>query len=232
MTSRDKFAVDDFAFIGRTFEEYRHMFDLDVESLDGRSILDCPSGADSFVATAHELGASVTGVDVMYDRTPSELAERCRSDYEHVVEQFTEKRDLFNWDFYGDAEGRKQFLQEAYETFVDDYAEGRTQERYVYAELPNLPFEADSYSLVLSAHFLFLYSDRLDYDLHLATLRELTRVATDQVRVFPLVGLDTEKYSRLDDLVLELTEDGHTVDIVEVPFEFQQRANEMLVISV
>ncbi|XVH33293.1 hypothetical protein ACNS7O_14865 (plasmid) [Haloferacaceae archaeon DSL9] len=139
---------------------------------------------------------------------------------------------MFNWGFYGDVEGRKQLLNEAYETFIDDYAEGRKQGRYIHAELPKLPFEADSFSVVLSAHFLFLYSDRLDYDFHLSTLRELTRVASEQVRIFPLVGLDTAKYGRLDDIIQELTEDGHIVDLVEVPFEFQQGAGEMLVISV
>lgn len=232
MEPSKKFQVDDFAFIGRTFEEYLRMFDLEGKSIEGRTILDCPSGADSFVATAHELGAVVTGVDVMYAHSPQELARRCRSDYEHVAGQLVEKSDLFNWGFYGDIEGRKQLLNEAYETFVDDYAEGRKQGRYIYAELPKLPFESDSFSLVLSAHFLFLYKDRLDYDFHLSTLRELIRVASEQVRIFPLVGLDTEKYDRLDDIIQELTEDGHTVDVVEVPFEFQQGADETLLISV
>jgi len=37
------FEVDDeFAFLGRTFAEYRRMFDLDVGSLQGRDVLDCP----------------------------------------------------------------------------------------------------------------------------------------------------------------------------------------------
>lgn len=208
------------------------MFDLEVGSIEERTILDCPSGADSFVATAHELGASVTGVDVMYAHTPQELNRRCQSDYERVAEQLAEKSDLFNWGFYGDVEGRKQLLNKAYETFVNDYTEGRKQGRYIYAELPKLPFESNSFSLVLSAHFLFLYSDRLDYDFHLETLRELIRVASEQVRIFPVVGLDTEKYDRLDGIIHELTEDGHTIDLVEVPFEFQQGADEMLVISV
>ena len=232
MVSSKKFKVDNFAFIGRTFDEYIKMFDLEVESIEGKTILDCPSGADSFVATAHELGASITGVDVMYSHTPRELARRCQLDYEDVAEQLGEKSDLFNWKFYGDVEGRKQFLNEAYETFIDDYPEGLKDGRYIYAELLKIPFESDSFALVLSAHFLFLYGVRLDFEFHLETLRELTRVASEQVRIFPLVGLDTEKYGRLEEIVYELTEDGHTVDLVQVPFEFQQGADEMLVISV
>lgn len=232
MNSNDSFEVTDFAFIGRTFDEYCRMFDLERDSFEGQTILDCPSGADSFVATAYESGASVTGVDMMYSQPPTELQQRCQEDYEAVAAQLAEKSDLFNWKFYGDIEGRTKLLKEAYETFISDYVKGRKQGRYLYGELPTLPFAPNSFSLVLSAHFLFLYGDRLDYEFHLATLRELIRVATEQVRIFPLVGLDTEQYPRLDDLLREVTEDGHQVAVENVPFEFQQGADEMLVITV
>lgn len=232
MGEPSEFEVEEFAFIGRTFEEYKHMFHLDTETLADRTILDCPAGPDSFVARAHERGASVTGVDMMYDLLPDELAQQCRRDYEAVAEQLTEKRDLFTWEFYDTVENRKRLLRNAYETFLDDYAEGRHQDRYVYAELPNLPFADNMFSLVLSGHFLFLYDDQLDYDFHRQTLHELVRVASDEVRVFPLVGLDTERYNRLDDLIADLTAKGYTTDIQQVPFEFQQGATEMLVVTI
>jgi hypothetical protein len=40
----------EYAFLGRTFEEYVRLFDLDPEALVGRRVLDCPSGPASFVA--------------------------------------------------------------------------------------------------------------------------------------------------------------------------------------
>lgn len=225
-----KFEVEEYAIIGRTFTEYVHMFDLDLATLNG-PVLDCPSGVGSFVAGANERGIPALGSDIIYNQSSEELEQRCRKDYEQVASQLPEKADLFNWDFYGDIERRQQFLKQAYEAFLDDYATEHEQDRYIHAALPDLPFPTDSFSIVLSAHFLFLYGDRLDYTFHLDSLRELARVAADEVRVFPLVGLDTEQYRHLDAIIQALREDGLTADRVNVPFEFQKGANEMLVIS-
>ena len=63
-------------------------------------------------------------------------------------------------------------------------------ERYVAGGLPDLPFEADSADLALVANLLFVYDDRLDREFHAAALRELARVAREEVRVFPLASLD------------------------------------------
>jgi hypothetical protein len=226
---RYEFEVEEFAIIGRTFTEYAHMFDLDLAALDG-PVLDCPSGVGSFVAGAHERGIPAVGSDIIYELSPEQLEQRCRTDYEQVATQLPEKEDLFNWDFYGNIERRLQFLKRAYETFLDDYATGREQ-RYVQVELPDLPFETNTFSLVLSAHFLFLYGDRLEYEFHLASLRELARVTRNEVRVFPLLELDTEQYRHLDRIIDALREDGLTVERTGVPFEFQNGANEMLVIT-
>jgi hypothetical protein len=225
-----KFEVEECAIIGRTFTEYVHMFDLEPATFDG-PVLDCPSGVGSFVAKAQERGISAVGSDIIYELSPEQLEQRCKEDYERVITQLPEKADLFTWDFYENIESRKQFLKQAYETFLDDYATGREQDRYVYAELPDLPFETDAFSVVLSAHFLFLYGDRLDYEFHLASLRELARVAADEVRVFPLVELDTEQYRHLEQVIKTLREDGFTVERVGVPFEFQKGADEVLSIT-
>lgn len=226
MTDEETFEVDGFALIGRTFTEYAHMFDLDPAVLTGRSVLDCPSGVGGFVPAARERGIPATGADVVYGRSLEYLERRCKEDYERVAAQLPEKKELFEWGFYGGIERRCRLLKRAYETFLDDYTEHPG--RYVSAVLPELPFASNAFSLVLSAHFLFLYGDRLDYEFHLASLRELARVATEEVRVFPLVGLDTELYGALDAISRELACEGFTVERVGVPFEFQTGANEML----
>ncbi len=226
----ETFEVDDYAFIGRTFDEYARMFDLDPGTLAGETILDCPSGPDSFVATAAERGATVVGADVAYAKPPDALAARCAADVAAVSAQHAEKTDLFAWEFYDGVADRRRYLERARERFLADYPAGRG--RYVAAALPDLPFADDAFSLVLSAHLLFLYDDRLDHAFHLAALRELARVAGREVRAFPLVGLDTERYARLDDVVAALEGDGLSVEVRDVPFEFQQGATEMLVVAV
>jgi ubiquinone/menaquinone biosynthesis C-methylase UbiE len=226
----DKFEVeDDFLSIGRTFTEYRRMFDLDVADLVGRSVLDCGGGVGSFPATAAELGADVTAVDPLYDRDRAALSEECAAAVEYNLEGLREQRDAFVWEFYGDVETRGRYLRAAYNRFLADYA--THPERYVTGELPGLPVENGSVDLALCANFLFVYDDRLDRAFHDAALRELARVAREEVRVFPLHSLDRTRSTFVDPLVESLRADGHDVELREVPYEFQPGATEMLVVS-
>ena len=58
--------LDRVAFYGRTLSEYLKIFDLDLPSWRGRTILDCPSGASSFVAEAHRQGIQAVACDPLY----------------------------------------------------------------------------------------------------------------------------------------------------------------------
>ncbi|WP_049825401.1 hypothetical protein [Paenibacillus polymyxa] len=78
-------------------------------------------------------------------------------------------------------------------------------ERYVTAVLPELRFEDEQFNIVLSAHFLFMYSDRLDYEFHKKTVHDL-----------------------LDRLILELEADGLRVTEAKVPYEFMRNGNSLL----
>lgn len=229
MGGSDAFEVHDVAVIGRTFEEYLAMFDIEPPDLEGERILDCPSGAGSFVAGAADRGVSVVGADRAYRRPPTELARRCRSDTAAVADQLPEKRDLFTWEFYESVERRIELLERACESFLADY---RTESggRYVAGALPDLPFPDDAFSLALSAHLLFLYDNRFDRTFHAASLRELARVARE-VRVYPLQGLDAEPSALLEGVLEGLKLEGYDVDIRSIPFEFQRGSTEQLVIS-
>lgn len=103
--------------------------------------------------------------------------------------------------------------------------------RYVAGALPRVPFGSNSFPLVLSANFLFLYSDRLGFEFYARALRELARVSADEVRVFPLAALDADRSPHLRGVVAALREDGLAVESVPVHYEFQPGATEMLVLS-
>lgn len=222
----DSYEIGDYAFIGRTLAEYRRMFDLDPDSLAGGRVLDCPSGACSFVAEASEWSVDAVGADVLYDRTPAELASRAAADAERASAALDDVEDLYEWDYYGDVAGLRAHREHAASRFLADYA--RRGERYVRAELPTLPFSDGAFDLVVSAHFCFLYDDRLDADFHVAALRELLRVG-DALRVFPLAGFDAERSAHVEPVLDALREDGRDVRIESVPFEFQSGADAMLV---
>ena len=104
----------------------------------------------------------------------------------------------------------------------------KSSERYVPVTLPSLPFKDAEFDILLSAHFLFMYADRLDYSFHITTLNELLRVTKEEIRIFPLVDLDGKRYEHLDKLIKYLTENGCTVKEYKVPYEFQKNANSML----
>lgn len=223
----DRYEVDGFAFIGRTFAEYRRLFDLEPHTFDGARILDCPGGPSSFTAVASAMGADATAVDTQYGPTVQALESSCETAVGDVADQLHEKRDLFVFEYYGDVETRIRYLRAAAARFLADYA--RCPGRYVPAALPDLPFETGAFDLALSANFLFLYDDRLDLDFHLASLRELARVASE-VRVFPLASLDTTPSDVVAETVEALRADGYAVDLRAVPYEFQRGVTEMLVV--
>jgi hypothetical protein len=80
--------------------------------------------------------------------------------------------------------------------------------RYVAASLPRLPFGDGWFRLTLSSHLLFLYPEHLDVDGHVASLLELVRVTSGEVRVYPLVDTVGRPYPRLDEVRAALADQG------------------------
>lgn len=228
MKERDQLDIDRIAFFGRTYAEYMDMFDLDESLLRQSQILDCPAGASSFAAEAHKLGINVTACDILYDLTSGELMEKGKNDLQHVFEKFDEVTHLYVWKYYKDKDEVMALRSKALEIFADDFINGLKEGRYIQAKLPNLPFPDKSFSLVLSGNFLFLYGDRLDLDFHIACLKELVRVASGEVRIFPLTGLDAKPYPYLNDVLGFLHSERIGFEIKKAPFEFQRGGNLML----
>lgn len=226
---KTKQELDRVVFIGRTFEEYTHMFDLQLSELDGKRILDCPSGACSFTAHGRKQGLDVTASDIAYDHKLDDLEAKGLKDIEHAMETLEQAKSNYVWDYYVDVPGLRQHREQALRDCVRDMKE--FPDRYVAAVLPELPFDDEQVHLVLSAHFLFMYSDRLDYDFHIQTVRELLRVASEEVRIFPLTDLTGSRYAHLDRLIHELEAEGLQVTEVNVPYEFMKNGNSLLKIS-
>lgn len=220
--------IDRVAFIGRTYDEYVSLFDLDEQTLRQGPVLDCPAGASSFTAEASMAGIDITACDILYDRDIDSLAERGRKDIGHIYHKVKEVSHLFTWNYYKDIDNLMFFREAALDIFIDDFGNGLEEGRYRYAELPDLPFADRQFSLVLSSHFLFLYGDRLEFDFHMACIRELVRVCSGEVRLYPLTGLDTLPYRYLEDILMVLNANGIKADTVRIPFEFQKGSNRMM----
>lgn len=213
-------------FIGRTFEEYMMMFNLSEEDLLGRKILDCASGACSFTAQANQLGANVTATDIAYYHPLEQLERKGREDIEHTLGRLDKAQSNYAWDYFHSVEDLKKTRMRALGEWSKDYIQ--CPWRYVPAVLPVLPFMDQAFDLTLSAHFLFMYADRLDYEFHEKTMLELMRVSKEEIRIFPLVDLASQRYEYMDILLSFIDSLGWSNEEVQVPYEFQNKANRML----
>lgn len=220
--------IDRVAFIGRTYDEYMRMFALEDSLLRQCPVLDCPAGAASFAAEAGRHGSDVVACDILYDLPPDELIRKGERDIKLIHDKVGEVSHLYVWNYYKNREDLISMRKKALALFAEDLKGGIAQGRYVKASLPRLPFADDTFSLVLSGHFLFLYGAMLDLDFHKACLTELMRVSSGEVRIFPLSELDLRPYRHLDKILLFLDSEGVDTEIVKVPFEFQRGANRMM----
>jgi hypothetical protein len=224
-----KLDIERIVFIGRTFEEYLDMFSLSTEELKGKKILDCPAGACSFTAGGNKIGLDVTACDIAYYHEGEALENKGLQDIEHVMAHMEKVRSNYIWDYFKNVEDLRKHRLSALSQCANDMKV--FNERYVPVTLPSLPFKDAEFDILLSAHFLFMYADRLDYQFHISTLNELLRVSKEEIRIFPLVDFEGKRYEHLDKLISYLTDNGCTVEEVKVPYEFQANANSMLKIK-
>jgi hypothetical protein len=225
-----KIDLDRIAFIGRTYYEYVHIFDLDEHTLKEATVLDCPSGASSFAAEGGSRGHNIRACDLLYALPHARLMDKACADTAYALEQAHKVEDLYDWGFYRSAKAHSEERLRALMKFSGDFRAGAGKGRYIAAELPRLPFRDRSFSLVLCSHFLFLYGDRLSFEFHLACIQEFLRVG-EEVRIYPVLGLDAMRYPRLDELTKLLAAKGVTARIKRVPFQFMKGGDSMLRIT-
>ena len=115
----------------------------------------------------------------------------------------------------------------AMQDFLNDYDSGKSQGRYVDAELPMYPFPDGSFDLALCSHFLFLYTSHLGEAFHVSAVREMCRVATE-VRIFPLLKLGGSPSPYVDSVADDLRTSGYHVWVETVQYEFQRGGNQMM----
>ncbi len=146
------------------------------------------------------------------------------------MEQTRKNTHEFVWTTITSVEELGRLRLAAMESFLSDYRLGTAQKRYVTGELPNLPFADREFDLALCSHLLFLYSEQLSEDLHVASLEELCRVA-GEARAFPLLELGARKSRHVEAVRARLTAAGYSVTVETVPYEFQRGGNQMMRIT-
>ena len=166
------------------------MFNLVLSELESLKILDCPSGASSFVAEAfndYDI-KKVVGCDILYEDNVKALEKRGMEDIRYTMERMSHAYNLYNWDFYKSIDGLCHYRSLALKKFLLDYNKGY-QKRYLKTKLPKLPFDDKSFDIILSANLLFYYDYRLDYSFHRESIFEFLRVGSE-IRIFPIQRAD------------------------------------------
>ncbi len=214
---------------GRSFEEYRRMFLLSDDDLNGR-IIGCADGPAAFNAAMHRMGRRVVSVDPLYQFTADEIRSRIEATYAIQLKHVEENRERFVWNDIKSAQALGERRMSAMNEFLADYEAGRREGRYRVGSLPSIDLPDEGFDVALCSHYLFLYSSEVSFDEHLASIREMCRVARE-VRIFPLLNMEAERSDHLDPIVTQLRRDEFAATIERVPYEFLRGANEMLRIT-
>lgn len=209
---------------GRSYTEYVNMFNLTPAFLS-QTVLGCGDGPAAFNSVANAFGGNVTSVDPIFDFSKKEIEKRIKETFGEVIDQTRANMDKFIWKQFGTVEALGTIRMKSMKQFLDDYEQGKEEGRYVAASLPTLPFEDKAFDLVLSSHFLLLYSKHLDLQFHFDAINEMLRVGRE-IRIFPVVDLNADESEHLQPIM----EKYMNSELVEVNYEFQKGGNQMLVI--
>jgi len=213
---------------GRSLDEYVEMFSLTEQDLS-KNILGCGDGPASFNAELTAKGGQVRSIDPIYMFSTEQIRSRIKGVYNEVLSQVKENKDKFIWTTIADIESLASLRMTAMYAFLADYQVEGSGGRYIEGALPNLPFEDKHFELALCSHFLFLYSEHFDLQQHLLSVEELCRVAKE-VRIYPLLSLSGEVSPYLEKLSALLKEQGKSIHLQTVSYEFQKGATQMMVI--
>ena len=209
--------------LGRGLSEYTDMFNLKDDELAGKRILDCAAGVSSFRSEMKGRGFDVTAVDPIYTRKPDEL--------EALAEESFKRHIKFHGDFLSGIKVKgvplEDYRRAVFREFLSDYR--KDPAGYIAGELPNLPFSALQFDLVLSANLLFLYEEKLSYRFHAEAVREMLRVGRE-VRIFPVTNIHRRRRSIYLQEIMEEFAD-HEILIQRVPYHEETGCNAMLIIK-
>jgi hypothetical protein len=211
---------------GRSFDEYVRMFALSQRDL-GLRIVSCADGPAAFNCEMNRRGRTVISCDPLYQFGTQEIRARIEQTSVLLVDLARKNPHLFVWEQIQSPEELLRLRMEAMQQFLNDFPCGLTDGRYVDQSLPRLKFENDRFDLAICSHFLFLYSDKLSLDFHLASIAEMCRIASE-VRIFPLVDMKAERSAHLALVLARLCEIGFDAAIEKVEYEFQRGGNQML----
>lgn len=221
------FKLEKIVLWGRSFDEYRRMFNLSEKDLEG-AILDCAGGPADFNAEMYRRGKKVISADPIYQFSAETIKNKIDATCPQIIEGLKVNYDRFVWREIKTPQQLGEVRMAAMNQFLADYQSGLQQGRYLVETLPHLSFQDFQFDLALCSHLLFTYSEQLSLEFHIQAIQELLRVAR-QVRIFPLLENFTgEPSPHLASVIDYLKQNKYQVEIIPVNYEFQIGGNQMM----
>ncbi len=214
---------------GRSMDEYIKMFNLTAADLN-KKIIGIGDGPASFNAEMTRQGHTVVSVDPLYQFSGDEILQRFNEVVDNIINQVKATPNNWVWSYHKSPDDLRCNRIKVIQEFITDYAIGKKNHRYQVGELPKLAYENQEFEIALCSHFLFLYSDQIDYDFHLNSVIEMLRIAKE-IRIFPLIDLMLQPSKHLDEIIKYCTIKGYRIEIEKVEYELQLGGNSMLKIS-
>jgi hypothetical protein len=219
--------LDTIVPFGRSKLEYELMFAMS-DCDRNKSIIGIGDGPASFNAEMTASGCSVISIDPIYQFSGTEIKSRFDACVDTIIEQVRNTPNNWVWNYHKSPDDLRANRETAIAIFLEDYDRGKSEGRYLNAELPKLDFQDQQFQLALCSHFLFLYSEHLSFEFHLDSIRELCRIA-EEVRIFPLLNLAQLRSPYIDEICSTLSKEGISSEIIQVTYEFQKGGNQAIV---
>lgn len=221
------FKLDSVVPWGRNMNEYRMMFQLSDNDMS-KKIAGFGDGPASFNFEATQKRYSVTSFDPIYQFTKEELQKKIEEVRITVMQQTRENKGNYVWTNIKSLDGLENVRMSAMRQFLDDFEQGKVENRYICHELPaRLNYEDDTFDIGLSSHFLLMYTV-LGYDFHIQAITEILRVCKE-VRIFPIVDLDANKTDLIAN-VIDYLKKHYNIQIIKTKYEFQKGDNYLLIV--
>jgi len=222
--------LDHIVIIGRTFSEYTAIFDLDEKRPPQGKVLNAAGGVSSFTMEACEQGWNVLSADPVYCFESDEIAGKCEKDLEYTLEKAEKGMShVFNWGRpFANLEEVRAARKKAYTLFLQDFAKNRW--RYIDAKFPYTPFiKTDNFEMSLVSYLLFFYDKYLNYDTHVKILKELLRVTTGEVRIYPVTNMVFQESPFVERAMNDPAFSGVSFQTRKTEYEFIKGSDTMLV---
>jgi hypothetical protein len=213
----------------RSFDEYVNFFSLTPSDLK-RKILSVADGASSFNLEAKERGYDILSLDPLYQFSPVDIKNQIIKSCNHIYPQIIKNKDDYIWTYFKSPSHLKLHRMNVMKNFLVDFIKKESKRRYVCGEIQNLPFFKEYFDIALVSNFLFLYSEKLDFNFHVNSLSNLLQIA-NEVRVFPLRGNLHNSPEYAIPVINYFNKLGCLAEIKTVNYHFTKNSNEMLIIK-